>query len=410
MQKTGNKLFNFFALSTLLFTAEGYALGEHEFDLGLRGRYTDVSEAENNGRAASLLVRLDWEAKWNPQLSTLVEFDSAETWFQDEHRDGLRFNNEPLVPDVPGDEINQAFLQWRSGQWQTRIGRQRIELANQRFIGSVSFWQNDQTYDALRLRYAFLSNTNLQYIYIDNVNRFWGEDAGTRLRPSDINFDALMGIRPAPTLGDHEQDTHLLHLEIKEWDYSQVLAWHYDIENKTAAILSNTTSGIGYRFNHKASTIKYMLEADIAMQERDPLGDNSIPYHRLEVGLGFDSLELHLSQENLGSDNGASFITPLGSIVDFQGWADAFFITPPDGVVDKRLQLDWRFNPFRLDARYHFFESYETGDDFGTELDIDLTWKATDDQTLILRLSNFENNSVRFEDYKSLSLTWSYNL
>ncbi len=410
MQKTGNKPLTLFFILSSLATTELHALGEHETDIGLRARYTDVSEGDTEGRAASLLLRLDWEAQWSPNWSTLLEYDFAETWFQDEHRDGLRFNNKPLVPDVPGDEINQAFVNWRSGQWQVRVGRQRIELANQRFVSSVSFWQNDQTYDALRLRYAFLSNTSLQYIHINNVNRFWGEDAGTSLRRSDINYDALGGIRPAPARGDHEHGTHLLHLEIKEWDYSQILAWHYDIENETAAPLSNTTSGLGYRFDYKASTLKYMIQADLAIQEREALGNNSIPYHRIEAGVGYDSLEIHLSQESLGSDEGAAFIAPLGSVNDFQGWADVFFITPADGVVDNRLQIDWRFNPFRLDARYHTFESSETGESFGKEFDVDFIWKPTDEQNVMLRLSDFRADSERFDDYKSLSLSWSYNL
>lgn len=383
---------------------------EHEFEFAARTRYTDITVDDEDGRAASLLLRASLSSSWTNSFSTLLEYDNVETWFQDEHSDGLRFNHAPLVPDVPGDEINQAFAQWRGRQLELTLGRQRIELANQRFVGSVAFWQNDQTYDALRSNYHFLTASTAQYIYIENVNRFWGEDAGTRLRDSDSIYGVSNGIRPAAARGDHEQDTHLLHLELKEWDYSQWLAWYYNIENDTANALSNDTFGFGYRFNYKADILKYMLEADVAQQDRTAFANNSINYYRIEAGLGLQSLQVLLSQENLGSDNGIPFITPLGSINDFQGWADVFFITPEQGVVDTRLQIDWRFNPFRIDARYHLFKTSEGSEDYGKEFDVDVIWKPAREQKVILRLSDFNSDNPDYDDNISMSLTWSYNL
>ena len=400
----------YLTLASAALSSASWANVEHTFDFGARARYTDIEVADNKGKAASLLLRASLESRWTDSFSSLLEIDAAETWFQDEHRDGLRFNNKPRVPDVPGNEVNQAFLQWDGRQLSVTAGRQRIELANQRFISSVSFWQNDQTYDALRSTYNFLSASSAQYIYIDNVNRFWGDDAEDYLRPSDVNFAALDGIRPAGARGDHAQNTHLAHLELKEWDYSQWLAWYYSIENETFDPHSNDTAGIGYRFNYKGNNLKYIVEADIAQQERTAFEKNSMSYYRLEAGIEIQSTEFMLSQESLGSDNGVAFIAPLGSINDFQGWADVFFNTPANGLVDTRLQIDWRFNPFRIDLRYHNFQAAEGGEDYGTELDIDVLWKPAKKQQLLLRLSDFNSDTDSLEDNVSLSLTWSYNI
>lgn len=407
---------SFFFLATTALSAPSSVLAfnlgndTHEFELGLRPRYAEVKENGEDGRAASLLMRFSLSSTWTRNFSTLLEYDNIESGFEDEHRDGQRFNGKPLIPDSPGDEINQALLRWQGRQLDVVLGRQRIELANQRFVGSVSYWQNDQTYDALRAKYQLLTMSSAQYIYIGNVNTYWGEDAGYFLSPDDVIYEANDGIRPAAARGDQAHKSHLLHLEFREWDYSQLLAWYYQFENETTPRLSNNTFGVGYRFNYKADVLKYIVEADIAHQELTEFSASNIPYYRLEAGIGFQSVELMLNQEYLGSDQNQGFITPLGSNNDFQGWADMFFWTPDDGVVDTHLQVDWRFNPFRVDARYHFFRAAEGGEDYGEEFDVDFIWKLSRKNKISLRFADFRSDNPDFEDRRSASLSWTYNM
>lgn len=381
-----------------------WAEADHNFDIGARARYSTVDESDREGRAASLLLRFSWQADWLDSLSSTLEYDLVETWLQDKHSDGLRFNGEPRIPDAPGDEINQAFLRWLMEQWEFSVGRQRIELANQRFIGSVAFWQNDQSYDALRVQYNFLSMSTGQYIYIDNTNRFWGEDAGSRLENGDI--------RPAELLGDHAHNTHLAHLEFKEWDYSELLAWYYSMENETANAQSNDTLGLGYRFNYKMDNYKYKFEADIARQKRQSGGQNhSNPYYRIAAGIGRGSAEISFNQEMLDSNqDGIAFITPLGSINDFQGWADVFFLTPPTGMLDTHLKIDWRFNPFRLDLRFHDYRATVNNQKYGTAVDVDFIWKPKKAHLALLRISDFQSKGDAFENESGASVSWTYNL
>lgn len=416
-RKTGNKmklkpahisLVSLLVISPILSAAS--LSDKHEFEVGLRPRYVEVTDDNQDGRAASLLIRASLTSEWTRKFSTTLEYDFVETRFEDEHSDGVRFNGEPLVADVPGAEINQASVHWQGRQLDLILGRQSIELANQRFVGSASYWQNDQTYDALRVKYQFLTMSSAQYIYIGNANTYLGDDAGFWLTSEDSLYGVNDGVRPPALRGDQDHNSHLLHVEFKEWDYSQILAWYYSFKNETAPQLSNDTVGVGYRFNYKADTLKYIIEADLAHQELTDFRDNNIPYYRLEAGLGFQSLQLMASQEYLGSDQGWGFLTPLASLNDFQGWADEFLYTPDEGIVDTRLQIDWRFNPLRVDARYHFFRAAEGGADYGEEFDLDFIWKLTRKNKVSLRFADFRSDHPDFEDRKSASLSWTYNL
>ena len=47
-----------------------------------------------------------------------------------------------MVADPDGTEINQALLRYDHTKGNAVVGRQRINLDNQRFIGSVAWRQN----------------------------------------------------------------------------------------------------------------------------------------------------------------------------------------------------------------------------------------------------------------------------
>ena len=68
----------------------------------------------------------------------------------------------PVVADPEYTEVNQAYLQYKHGEFTGVLGCQRITLDNQRFIGNVGWRQKEQTYDALTFRSTALAKTTLQ--------------------------------------------------------------------------------------------------------------------------------------------------------------------------------------------------------------------------------------------------------
>ena len=57
------------------------------------------------------------------------------------------------------------------------LGRQRILLDDQRFVGNVGWRQNEQTFDAFRVVNKSVKNLVLDATYLNRVNRVFGEDS-----------------------------------------------------------------------------------------------------------------------------------------------------------------------------------------------------------------------------------------
>jgi hypothetical protein len=383
-----------------------FALGEHEFDWSSRLRYANV-DADNSGQAASLLLRGTVESQWNDIIGSTFEVDAIGSAFQDDHSDGVDFNNQPLIPDPPGTEINQAFISANLESANINLGRQRINFDNQRFIGGNGFWQNEQTFDALLTKFKIASNSHFIYSYLGNVNRIYGDDADKNNSGIEHNYENLE--RSAAFLGDHKHQSHLSRLEWNEWDYTRIVAYGYHIDNRDLAAASNNTLGLSYNLNYKIDSVKYRVQIEAAQQDRFEIHADGLNYYLVDVGFGINAYEINARYEILGSQQGSAFITPLGSNHDFEGWADEIGNTPDTGVRNFSVGLLWRSSPFRVETSYHFFEDDQQGQNIGREFDLDFIYKPARKHSISLRFANFEptnsDGSIR-----KVYLDYSFNL
>lgn len=379
-----------------------------------RTRITLTDSESDSGRAASVLLRAGLESEWNDNFFTLIEIDHVSTAWKNEHADGRRLNGQPFIPDVESTEVNQAFLGLRFSEFEFLLGRQGIELANQRLVGSNSFWQNEQTFDALRAQYQFLSASKFDYVYIANANRIFGDDASLALDAGELMYGSEDGERPTSFLGDHEHKTHLLQLEFKEWDFSELTAYYFRIKNLDAQSTSNNTLGLRYSFDRRLAAIQWRADIDYAKQNREVLGaDINTHYYAADLGLGLNSFELSLRIEELGSKDAQRFITPLASHHDFHGWADKFTAMPGKGIRDQSIKLTWRKSPVKIDTRYHWFKSAVDDIDWGREWDFDLIVKLGSQHRVLLRYADYRSSSIssaRFPSEKRIFLNYSFEL
>jgi len=397
----------------MLALSSQHSLSEHKLELEGRARTAHVDALENNGKAASLLLTARVHSDWHSSLSTVAELTHVETFWRSSHTNGVRFNGRPFIPDVPSTEVNQLYLRFEAGEFESKIGRQKIEIDNQRFVGSNDFWQNDQTFDAIELQYRFLSASKARYFYIGNANRIFGDSASDMLRTTDSIYEEAQGLRPVANLGDHEQDTHLMHVEIGEWDFSSLRVMYLDIDNSDAPQTSNTSWGLHLGFEKRITNLQYRAELEFARQKRVNVVESNPRYARLELGLGRKSTELTYRYERLGSDAGQSFITPLASLHDFHGWADKFGSNFGQGIVDQSVKLSWRKSPIKIDARYHWFEAEKSGTDWGQEFDLDVIFKLNSKHRFLLRYADYFSSrasSARFPSETRIYLNYSFSL
>ncbi|WP_259368551.1 alginate export family protein [Colwellia sp. BRX10-4] len=159
------------------------ALTDSKVKLSLRAHYEGVDEDGANGAtdkdATALTVksRLTLQTGDYKSWSLGLEVDNV-TAIVDDYND-LTFDysgSDAVVADPEITDVNQAFLQYRSGKVKLTAGRQRILHNNQRFIGGVGWRQNEQTYDGYRIEYTASATLSLDYSYIYNANRIFGDD------------------------------------------------------------------------------------------------------------------------------------------------------------------------------------------------------------------------------------------
>ena len=121
------------------------------------------------------------------------------------------------------------------------------------------------------------------------------------------------------------------------------------------------------------------------------------------------------SKACMGADKGValtSFQTPLGTNFKFQGWADKFLTTPPNGVRDLYGSLGYAMKAWgaaqavSVQAVYHRFESDRLGQHYGNEFD--LLASARFGRTIAaVRYANYDAKSFATDTRKLwLQLDW----
>src|SRR5687767_6765093 len=162
--------------------AIGGALSESKPIFDVRLRYEDVDQTPmtEEADAETARVRLGFESgkAWNTSL--LAEGEVVAHLSGHYRDDTARATNVayPMIPDPESEEINRLQLVNTSLPGTTvTLGRQRILLDDQRFVGNVGWRQNEQTFDAVRVVNKPLAALTLDATYLNQVNRIFGRES-----------------------------------------------------------------------------------------------------------------------------------------------------------------------------------------------------------------------------------------
>lgn len=338
--------------------------------LDARARLETVDQGAVDADALTLRLRAGAEARLGP-FSLLAEGEATVAPVNDYNAfafavaSSQRRPQYAVVADPENAELNRLQLQYRSPRATITLGRQRINLDDQRWVGSVGWRQNEQTFDALRAE-ARLGPVGVDLTYAISQRTIFGSDAGPRTS-FDGNFVFAGLSSPAgPVQGR-------LFAYLLDYDEDFFLA---SSSQTYGGILSGRVPlGRGANLSLRAS---YARQSDYG---RNPF-DYAADYWSIEAGATLAGFTIAAGWERLGSDNGRSVQTPMATLHRFNGWADVFLTTPPAGLDDAYVSLSRQFGaagPLRdLNAQvsYHHFDSAVGGLDYGSEWDASVGFRV----------------------------------
>src|SRR3990167_3718488 len=334
--------------------------GKPILDLRYRYEHVDQDNALNNANAQTLRTRVGFQSgKWYG-LSALVEADNVSRIGDASYNSTRNGQGDySVVADPDGSEVNQALLRYDHALGNAVVGRQRINLDNQRFVGGVAWRQNEQTYDGVLGQLKPLDGLTLTYAYIDNINSIFG--------PGDNRFDT------AGNPANLEGHSHLLNAQYLVMPELTATAYQYRLGLDNLALGSQSSQTSGVRLKGAIAGVSYALEY---AQQKD-YADNPLQldsdYYLGELGYTIKSIALKAGYEVLGGDEGPgnrAFQTPLATKHAFQGWADIFLLTPADGVEDAYVGFTAPLLGGSLAAWYHDFSAEQGSSQYGDEIDV----------------------------------------
>ncbi len=281
----------------------------------------------------------------------------------------------PVVADPVGTELNQYWLSYETPYSTTlKYGRQGINLDNQRFIGTVNFRQNDQTFDSSSIINTSLPDTTLTYAHISRVNRINGaNNPNTLLAVTRMNSD-------------------IFNATYKGFSFGTLTAYAYLLDFVNTPAPSHKDFGLRFDGAHRFGGRKVVYTAEYATQSdyRDGASTNDADYLSLALGTDISGVQIKLNYELLGGDGTYGFQAPLGTLHAFDGWADRFLATPGDGIKDIFISAGKTIYGVNLFAAYHDFSSDNLDYDYGTEWDLSAAKKVNKYLTLKTEYASYD--------------------
>ena len=271
-----------------------------------------------------------------------------------------------VVADPMTVELNRLQLGYRSGAVSLTLGRQRINLDDQRFVGSVGWRQNEQTFDALRGE-AKLGPVQIDATYAASQRTVFGANAGPR-RAYDGKF-VFLGA--GMTQGAFQAKGFAYLLDYDRADQAGPLA---------LANADTRTFGLRLTGGVPLGKSRLGLAASYARQSgwRDNPARGGLDYAAAEAALGHGGLTATAGYELLAGNGAHAFQTPMATLHKFNGWADLFLTTPAAGLQDAYAGIGYAFgrasplSGVKAGVTYHRFSSHRGSQRLGTEWDASL--------------------------------------
>ncbi|WP_347304389.1 alginate export family protein [Croceibacterium sp. TMG7-5b_MA50] len=371
--------------------------------LDARLRYEHAEQADLPDESDALVMRLRAGATVTSGRFALLAEGQALFAPIDRYNDGLHGPaTRPIVADPENWALYRAQVQYRSDPLVLTAGRQRIALDDERFVGNVAFRANAQTFDAIRAEIAPTTGVKADLTYAWSVRTIWGFE-GAGARPQAAGGDKIFAnLSWASPVG-------------------KVTGFAYLLEQDSTALIRQSSQSYGLRLTGAQPvsagwSVAYQASHARQADWRGNPNDYRARYWLADLVMEGHGWRLGGGYELLGAADGralTSFQTPLGTNFKFQGWADRFLTTPPDGVADWYVQGQRTFkavgpaDALSLQAAWHWYRSDRQQRPYGRELNL-LASASFGKTALSARYAHYEAQSFASDsDRLWLQIDWS---
>lgn len=380
MKKRSSTIAIGIAVAALLAGTNGSTLAAEKqagWTLDLRYRIESVDQAglPEDALASTLRTRLGLASDEWKGWQGFIEFEDVHAIGVDDYNSTKNGKiNYPVVADPEDTELNQAYLAYGLDEGIVKLGRQRLNLDNQRFFGAVGFRQNEQTFDGATLESEFDALT-LNAGVLTRANRIFGAH------------------HPNPALADTDMETLYIDADYS-LDSISVGAYVHAIELDDAPLASHRNIGLRAKGKHDA----FDWRAEFAQQADHADGSSVIEadYHRIDAGYTVNGIRIGVARELLGGDGNYAFQTPFATLHKFNGVTDKFLVTPVNGLVDTEVSVKGKLGDWTLGGAWHQFDSDAGSFDYGSELSVFAATDLTDNLDMSIKLGDYSA-----EDYAS---------
>jgi hypothetical protein len=305
----------------------------------------------------------------------------------------------PTIGDASTTELNRAQLTFAGIPDTTIIlGRQRILLDNQRFVGNAGFRQNEQTFDAVTAINRSISDVVLQYTYIADVRRVFGKDSPQGHFPSSSHL--INGKYTGILRNTISVYAYLLDLGVRSTNNSQTYG---------ARLAGEMPLDGGFTVTYAA---EYAKQKNWHGNPR--LYD--LNYYLAEPGVKYDAGTFSVGYEVLEGNGTIAFATPLATLFAFNGWADVFLTTPARGVRDLYLKATYGWknvpvvNAVNVQLIYHKYDPDFGAGTYGHEWNALVAFPVTPRWTVEARYADYTPGSVVLPGRRKIWLSANFKL
>ncbi len=399
------------------------AIAQGRAVIDLRARYETVDDAsrvlEANG--TTVRARLGYETGyWN---SLQLAFDFDQIWTVG----GATYNSTrngkasyPVILDPKMTALNRLQLTYAS-DFDTKftLGRQRLLIGNQRFVGNVGWRQHEQTYDALSAVNTSIEDLTFSYAYLHRVNRV----GGPAIAVPSTTAAAATGQANYLKSDSHVMDAvylgfsglrleaYVFLLDFAAPSYATAPAQQLAVARLDTATYggrADYTFPLGEEITGKL-TGEYAHQTNyantpVALQLNYWLGEGSLSYAGFTGLVGFEVLE----------GNGTiGFATPLATLHAFNGWADMFLVTPTNGIKDLYVRASYMLPADFIEMKgltgivtWHDYTTDSLGAGIGSEWNVSAELAVDINVSLLAKYAAYSGAGVPFGGFSDKSIFW----